>query len=179
MSTPGSSEWGFQYYGDPDSPGYVARNIVEIEFCGRVMKVHKKAQRAFKRFERIIKEHSPAWSHEIAQGTLDDWSYVNRDIIDPDTGQPTGRKSNHAFGLAIDIDALKNVRGHAPIDTSNWELGKKSIMQSEREDCLYWGGRFSTTADAMHFECHLTPAQVKLKYKRDGSRRFEKLRRRK
>lgn len=174
MSTPGTSEWGFEHYGDPDSPGYVAKNIIDINFCGRVMHVHRHAARAFKRFERIIKAHSPRWAKEIAQGTLDDWSYVNRDIIDPETGRPTGRKSNHAFGLAVDLDATKNVRGHDPIDTSNWDLGKDAIREAEQDGCVYWGGRFSTTADAMHFECHLTPMQVRVKYRKDGTKRLSR-----
>jgi hypothetical protein len=70
-------------------------------------------------------------------------------------------KSNHAFGIAIDVNALANPLGTAgdmpPEVVEEWELEGGA-----------WGGRFSRP-DPMHFETHLTPHEISERYESDGS----------
>jgi D-alanyl-D-alanine carboxypeptidase len=152
----GTPSWAAEHYGNPDSPGFKNRNIVTLEFLGRTMFVHRKAMRHFLRLERLFEARAPDYALGVAYGTLDDWSYDNR-------GQrgAEGAKSNHAFGLAVDINALTNVQGtpgDMPLDVVlQWEL--------EGGD---WGGDW-TNPDPMHFETHLTPEEIRARYRKDGT----------
>lgn len=152
----GSPSWAVQHYGNPDAPGFKDRNIVTLDFLGREMFVHEKAMRHFLRLERLFEARAPDYALAVSYGTLDDWSYENR-------GQrgDQGAKSNHAFGLALDINALANVQGtpgDMPLDVVlQWEL--------EGGD---WGGDWATP-DPMHFETHLTPAEIRERYRKDGT----------
>ncbi len=155
---PGTSAWGRKHYGDPDAPAFKARNIVTIDFLGRTMHVHKDAARHFLRLERLFEARAPEYAAAVAAGTLDDWSYLNRNVRGS-----SDYKSNHAFGLAIDINALTNVLGTAgdmPMEVvTQWEV--------EGGD---WGGDWARP-DPMHFETHLTPEQIRERYRRDGTPR--------
>jgi hypothetical protein len=152
---PGSPTWAQEYYGNSDAPGFKDRHIVEIDFLGRTMLVHEKAERHFLRLERLFEARAPEYAAAVAYGTFDDWSYENRTT----RGSATA-KSNHAFGLAIDINALTNVMGTTgdmPLDVvAQWEL--------EGGD---WGGDWARP-DPMHFETHLTPAEIRERYDRLG-----------
>jgi D-alanyl-D-alanine carboxypeptidase len=153
---PGSSAWAFEHYGNPDAPRFKGRNIVPIEFLGRTMFVHKKVQRHFLRLERIFEARAPEYAAAIAAGTLDDWSYENRAV----RGEVAG-KSTHAFGLAIDINALTNVLG------TIGDMPMEVVHQWEVEGGD-WGGDW-TRPDPMHFESHLTPGELRDRYLPDGS----------
>lgn len=152
----GSSAWARVHYGNPDAAGFRDRNIVSIDFLGRTMFVHRKAERHFLRLERLFEARAPEYAATIAVGELDDWSYENRvvrgELVD---------KSNHAYGLAIDINALSNVlgtTGDIPVEVAlQWEI--------EGGD---WGGDWSRP-DPMHFETHLTPDEIVERYKADGT----------
>lgn len=152
----GSSAWAAEHYGDPDAAGFEARNIIAIEFLGRSMEVHKKAARHFLRLERLFEARAPEYAAAVVLGELDDWSYENRMI----RGETSG-KSNHAYGLAIDVNALTNVlgtTGDMPSEVAaQWEL--------EGGD---WGGDW-TRPDPMHFETHLTPKEIVERYRPDGT----------
>ncbi|MFN2388798.1 MAG: M15 family metallopeptidase [Actinomycetota bacterium] len=154
----GSSAWAREHYGDPDARGFKKRNIVTIEFLGRTMFVHEKAARHFLRLERLFEARAPEYAAAVATGPLDDWSYQNR----PVRGE-VGGKSNHAFGLAIDVNALTNVlgtEGNMPVEVvRQWEI--------EGGD---WGGDWSRP-DPMHFQTHLTPAEIVDRYHADGTPR--------
>ena len=151
----GSPEWARKYYGNPDAPRFKARYIVEMDFLGRTMLVHEKALPHFLRLESLFAARAPSYSALVAGGTMDDWSYHNRSI------RGAAGKSNHAFGLAIDINALSNVLGTAgdmPLEVvRQWEL--------EGGD---WGGDWNRP-DPMHFETHLTPKQIRQRYNADGT----------
>ncbi len=154
----GSPAWAVKHYGNPDKPGFKRRNIVEIEFLGRSMFVHRAASRHFLRLERLFEARAPAYAVGVALGELDDWSYENRVV----RGEKSA-KSSHAFGIAIDINALTNVLGTAgdmPIEVvRQWEL--------EGGD---WGGDWARP-DPMHFETHLTPNEIRTRYRPDGTPR--------
>lgn len=153
----GSSGWATKHYGNSDSPGYRSRKIVEIDFLGAPMFVNKKARAHFLRLEKIFQARAPEYAAAVAAGTPDDWSYVNRTVRGEEA------KSNHAFGLAIDVNALSN-----PLGTAG-DMPAEVVEQWEIEGGA-WGGRWSRP-DPMHFETHLTPEEIRRRYRSDGTPR--------
>ena len=152
----GAQAWAVEHYGNADSPGFRARNITTIDFLGRTMFVHEKAARHFLRLERLFEARAPEYAAAVTLGELDDWSYANRPI----RGERSG-KSNHAFGLAIDLNALTNVLG------TTGDMPIEVVRQWEVEGGE-WGGDWSRP-DPMHFETHLTPREIRERYHPDGS----------
>ena len=119
------------------------------------MLVHEKVQRHFLRLESLFAARAPDYAAAIASGELDDWSYFNRSVRGEEY------KSNHSFGIAIDINALTNVLG------TTGDMPEEVVAQWEIEGGA-WGGSFSRT-DPMHFESHLTPEEIRERYKPDGT----------
>jgi hypothetical protein len=156
-TVPGTSEWAIENYGDPDARGFKRRKIVEFDFLGRTMFVHRGAKRHFLRLERLFEARAPEYAATVAAGVLDDWSYQNRDV----RGDVT--ESNHSFGIAIDVNALAN-----PLGTEG-DMPAEVVRQWRLEGGG-WGGDWSRP-DPMHFETHLTPAQIRRRYQWDGSPR--------
>jgi hypothetical protein len=156
VEVPGTPAWSLEHYGNPDARKFKKRNIVTIDFLGRTMFVHRDVQRHFLRLERLFEARAPEYAASVDDGTLDDWSYQDRDIRGV-----AGRKSNHAFGIAIDINALTNV-----LETSG-DMPMEVVEQwlVEGGD---WGGLWSRP-DPMHFETHLTPEEIRERYNADGT----------
>lgn len=144
---PGSAAWATVHYGDPDAPRFKRRNMVEIDFLGRALFVHRGVRRHFLRLERLFEARAPEYAATVATGVPDDWSYLNRDV------RGGTAKSNHSFGIAIDVNALAN-----PLGTSG-DMPMEVVLQWEIEDGD-WGGDWSRP-DPMHFESHLTPEQIR------------------
>ena len=155
--TSGSPSWAREHYGNPDAPNFKAKKIVSFDFLGRTMFVHRGALPHFLRLENLFEARAPEYAAAIAAGTLDDWSYENRDV------RAANAKSNHAFGLAIDVNALTNVMG------TTGDIPQEVALQWEVEGGD-WGGDWSRP-DPMHFETHLTPAQIRDRYRPDGTPR--------
>ena len=153
----GTPEWAVEHYGDPDKPAFTRRNIVEIEFLGRSMFVHREASRHFLRLETLFEARAPEYAAAVALGELDDWSYENRNT----RGETS--KSNHAFGTAIDVNALSN-----PLGTTG-NMPAEVVRQWEAEGGR-WGGSWSRP-DPMHFETHLAPKEIRKRYLADGTPR--------
>ena len=169
MATPGTQDFGYKYYGNPGPTGsaqeqiYRKNNIVSIEIVpGRFIAVHKKAKRHFLRLGNILENKAPRYAKTI-DNFMDDWGFANRNI------GGTSVKSNHAFGIAVDIDATRNAQGKNEFDCPIWKEAKQAVLQAEKEG-LCWGGRYSNP-DAMHFETLLRPAQIKARYNRHGKPR--------
>lgn len=154
----GTPAWATAHYGRPDAPGFRARRITTIDFLGRTMFVHEKAARHFLRLERLFEARAPEYAAAVALGEVDDWSYANRAV----RGERS-RKSNHAFGLAIDVNALTNVLG------TTGDMPQEVVQQWEAEGGD-WGGDWSRP-DPMHFETHLTPEEIAKRYRPDGTPR--------
>lgn len=154
---PGTPAWALKHYGDPNKRAFKKRNIVQIEFLGRSMFVHRWASRHFLRLARLFEARAPEYAAGVASGELDDWSYQNRNIRGGDL------KSNHAFGLAVDINALTNILG------TTGDMPQEVVEQWEVEGGD-WGGDWSRP-DPMHFETHLTPEQIRERYRPDGTPR--------
>ena len=153
----GTPAWAVEHFGNPDRPGFKKRNIVEIEFLGRAMFVHRGTSRHFLRLERLFEARAPEYAAVVALGELDDWSYQNRDV------RGAGSKSSHAFGIAVDINALAN-----PLGTTG-DMPEDVVRQWEAEGGE-WGGDWSRP-DPMHFETHLTPEEIRSRYRPDGTPR--------
>ena len=151
----GSPAWARLHYGDPDASDFRSRRIVEIDFLGRSMLVHEKVRRHFLRLSRLFEARAPEYAAAVATGTVDDWSYFNRDV------RGEAFRSNHAFGIAIDVNALTNVLG------ANGDMPLEVVRQWEIEGGD-WGGDFSRP-DPMHFESHLTPEEIRQRYRPDGT----------
>ena len=125
-----------------------------MDFLGEPMYVHKAAERHFLRLAQIFEARAPEYAAQIAV-TPDDWSYHNRDIRGGDS------KSNHAYGIAVDVNALTNVLG------TSGDMPAEVVAQWEIEGGD-WGGDWSRP-DPMHFETHLTPAEIRERYHPDGT----------
>lgn len=101
----------------------------------------------------VLVEFLERLGHDFSD-VRDDWGYANRDI----RGYP-GSKSMHAWGLAVDLDAVSNPRG--PKRTT-FPIAKTRALCKALG--LRWGYDFATTPDAMHFELApgVTPARLKV-----------------
>lgn len=151
---PGSAEWARKHYGRANAPNFRDRNIVEMDFLGEPMYVHKGAERHFLRLARIFQARAPEYAAQIAISP-DDWSYFNRDV------RGAEGKSTHAYGIALDVNALTNILGTAG------DMPEEVVRQWEIEGGD-WGGDWSRP-DPMHFETHLTPAEIRERYHPDGT----------
>jgi D-alanyl-D-alanine carboxypeptidase len=151
----GTPEWAAAHYGDPEARGFKRRNIVTIEFLGRTMFVHRGASRHFMRLERLFEARAPEYAAAVALGELDDWSYQNRNV------RGEAIKSNHSFGIAVDINALTN-----PLGTAG-DMPEEVVRQWEAEGGE-WGGDWQRP-DPMHYETHLTPEEIRERYRPDGT----------
>ncbi|HET7481441.1 MAG TPA: M15 family metallopeptidase [Actinomycetota bacterium] len=152
----GSVPWATHYYGNPDAPKYRDRHIVEIDFDGEPMYVNKAVAPHFLRLAQIFEQEAPEYAAAITS-VHDDWSYNNRDVRGADS------KSMHAWGLALDINALSNVLG------TEGDM-PQAVVDKWVEEGGAWGGDFSRP-DPMHFESRLTPSEIKERYEPDGTPR--------
>jgi hypothetical protein len=154
---PGTPEWAREHYGNPREHGFIRRRIVAIEFLGRRMFVNRAARRHFLRLEHLFEARAPAYAAAVDDGELDDWSYENRSMRGAEV------RSNHAFGIAVDINALAN-----PLGTAG-DMPEQVVRAWEAEGGE-WGGDWERP-DPMHFETHLTPLQIRKRYRADGTPR--------
>ena len=152
----GSVEWARKYYGKSGHPQFRDRNVIEIDFLGEPMYVHEGVAPHFLRLAQIFQAEAPEYAAEI-DVSPDDWSYANRNIRGGD------HKSLHSWGIAIDINALSNVlgtKGDMP----------QAVVEAWEAEGGEWGGDWSRP-DPMHFESHLTPAEIAERYAPDGTPR--------
>lgn len=152
----GSEAWARRFWGNADATKFRKKNIVEIDFLGEPMYVHEKVAPHFRRLAAIFRDHAPEYAVRI-DVSPDDWSYNNRDIRGDDS------KSTHAFGIALDINALTNVLG------TQGDMPESVVRRWEQEGGE-WGGDWSRP-DPMHFESRLTPAEIAERYAADGTPR--------
>lgn len=147
-------------WGHPDDAGYRQRNIVTITVQGVKLHVHRAVAHLFSGFLNELCQTGYRLDVDA-----DDWGYNNRDI----RGRP-GVKSNHAWGLAIDINALKNPMteahpGHAG-QPGHDHRGVHTDMPPQTGALaskwgLRWGANYTgSRKDAMHFQFEGTPADV-------------------
>jgi hypothetical protein len=126
-------------------------DIIEIH-AGDVsygLRVHKKVAYIFTAFINELVERGYSLDNDQQR---DDWGYACRKIKNSTSW------SNHAWGLAVDINALDNPR-QSPLrtDMPSWV---KEAGPLKAKYGLRWGGTFSSTPDPMHFEFMGTPAEA-------------------
>ena len=123
--------------------------IVNIKVGGRSFNVHGRVAKIFRAFVTELVTRG----YNIDKGQLDDWSYVCRRI----GNDPSKPMSNHAWGLAIDINSLTNPqRRPLTTDMPSWVRDADYLMGKYG---LRWGGAYvDSTPDPMHFEFMLSPS---------------------
>jgi hypothetical protein len=125
-------------------------DIVEIH-AGDVsygLPVHKRVAHIFTAFINELVERGYSLKNDRQR---DDWGYACRHI----DNDPSKGWSNHAWGLAVDINALDNPQ-QSPLKTDmpSWVKQAGPLMAKYG---LRWGGHFSDEPDPMHFEFMGTP----------------------
>ena len=152
----GSVAWAKKYYGDANHPRFRDRNVIEIDFLGEPMYVHEDVAPHFMRLAQIFRAEAPEYAAEI-DFSPDDWSYNNRDIRGGE------HESMHSWGIALDINALTNVLG------TQGDM-PQPVVEAWEDEGGEWGGHWSRP-DPMHFESHLTPAEIAARYTINGTPR--------
>lgn len=88
----------------------------------------------------------------------DDWGYEYR----PNVNNPS-RLSNHSSGTAIDLDATEHPNAVQTAKTySSQQISTVHKILAEMDGVIRWGGDYSGTPDAMHFEINVQPGDPRL-----------------
>lgn len=134
-------------WGNPTTASFRRDNIQTIELSdGTKLTVHKSVAFIFLCFLNDIISRG----YTINRGGIpDDWGWVVRKI----TGGSS--YSLHSWGVAVDINALTNPYARKLItDMPPW------VLEVAKRYRLRWGGTYSGTKDAMHFEWIGTRAEA-------------------
>jgi hypothetical protein len=147
--------WGWP--GAPNSAedkAYRASHIVALEVQGVNLYVRKEVARLFKGFiDELCRTKGRNGRLYRLDVNPDDWGYANRDV----RGRP-GVKSNHAWGLAVDLNSATNPmtedgRTHTDLPSNVGTLASKWGLR--------WGGDYDgDRRDPMHFEFMGTPSDA-------------------
>lgn len=135
--------------GEPNSPEaakYVNQHIKSVSVADRTFRVRREVAPLFHALVLLMERNGV----DISKGVLDDWGYANRDIRGI-----AGSKSMHSWGLAIDLDATKNVLG-----SSSTSFPVAATKKAAEACSLDWGYLWDGRKDPMHFEFTGSRAQV-------------------
>lgn len=147
-----------QGWGDPGDLGstqalnYASTHLTTLKEAGITMRIRKETKPLFHALILLMERAGV----DLDKGGLDDWSYANRDI----RGYP-GSKSMHSWGLAIDLDATKNVLGSEKTSFPILETRKAA-----RACSLDWGYLWTGRKDPMHFEFRQPRLEIPEAYNR-------------
>jgi peptidoglycan hydrolase-like protein with peptidoglycan-binding domain len=136
---------------------YPVQDIIDFQFNGHVF-YNGVSRRAAGVFTRLLTSLVSVAGFQLHSGSGSgdgDWGYENRDIISGTS------LSFHAFGLALDINAPWNPQGLANPAAGPYRV--PDIADSiSRSLGILWGGDylFSPKYDRMHFEVHMSPAEL-------------------
>jgi peptidoglycan hydrolase-like protein with peptidoglycan-binding domain len=137
------------------SPKFQSANIVRLNVAGISLYVHRDVSYIFaclvSDIDTVLRRKGKSLVKE-----KDDWSYARRFIAG------TRVWSNHAWGLAVDLNALRNPQARKLIT----ELDSKWVqwlLIGKYKGLIKWGGFYggTTKKDPMHFEFMGTPAQAR------------------
>lgn len=142
----------YRGWGNPDNPNFRKNNIVKLEVAGITVYVHKGVKYLFQEFVKEL----VATGYSVDK-VKDDGAYANRNIFIH--GRDTGKKSNHAWGLALDINSTANVVSYDGRVHGNLPANVSKIAAKYG---LFWGGNYhaSDYRDPMHFEFLGTPGEA-------------------
>lgn len=102
--------------------------------------------------ERVERVWAPGWHEQ------DDWGFSYRD-----NKNDPNNLSRHSGGIAIDYNATRHPNGVATSKTfTNRQIEEVHRILAETEHVVRWGGDYSGTPDAMHFEIDEPPGSAKL-----------------
>lgn len=137
-------------WGDPDARGF-SRNIVRLDVAGTFVHVHRAVAPIFRflltELNKVI---------ELQGEPHDDWGYNNRDV----RGRP-GVKSNHSWGLAVDLNATRNPMTSNPNARRQFKTQHVDPILKQLKGLVEWGGDYrGERKDYMHFEFIGTPKQA-------------------
>ena len=133
-------------WGDPGARDFRSRNIVKLQAGGISLLVHRDMAVIFGKF---IGELTTRHHYRLDRGQPDDWGYAQRRI------KGSTSWSNHAWGLAIDLNALTNPQGSVLRTDMPKDVGQLAARYG-----LRWGGNYQKRPDAMHFEFMGTRGQA-------------------
>lgn len=142
-------------WGDPGAEGsatakkYAKDHITSVSAGGVKLNVRREVAPLFKGFcDELVASGYPLTA------IADDWGYNNRDI----RGRP-GVKSNHSWGLAIDINSTTNPMTED--GRSHTDMPIERTRKLAARWGLSWGADYSgSRRDPMHFEFLGKPADV-------------------
>jgi hypothetical protein len=138
-----ANERGWGWPGKPGSAAdtkYRRDHLTRVVAGGIMLLVRKEAAPLF---ESFVDELVYVYGYPL-NGVADDWGYANRDV----RGAP-GVKSNHAWGLAIDLNATANPMTNDGGTHTDLPPGVSKLAARYG---LRWGGDYSGRKDPMHFE---------------------------
>lgn len=101
----------------------------------------------------------------------DDWGFYYRANVNS-----PNELSNHSSGTAIDLDATEHPNGVSTSRTfTPKQIAEVHEILRELDGVVRWGGDYTRTADAMHFEINVRPGRLrsvgrKLRKKKVGPR---------
>jgi hypothetical protein len=145
--------WGTLRPGRGTNPEYRRANIVNVPSVGGVTIIGGMHRAVAPLAAKAINAMIQAGFNP--NGVRDDWGYADR-MVQKLSGPSTTTKSNHAWGLAFDLDATQNGLG---LSLDRASIKARHAAAAARFG-FSWGGNYRNTKDAMHFEFLGTPADV-------------------
>jgi hypothetical protein len=139
---------------DAREQAYAAAHVVPATIAGVTWRLRREVVPIFRVLleKHVVPTIGPITKH------ADDWSYAPRCVRG--TGPGTGKAcviSNHAWALAIDVNATQNAMGGSDRDGQ--------FPPDFGDDIAYlmirWGGDYTSRTDPMHFEFIGTPADAR------------------
>jgi D-alanyl-D-alanine carboxypeptidase len=105
----------------------------------------------------VLLEAARRFSAEVERLTPSCWGYAYR----ANTNDP-GVWSNHASGTAIDLNSAAHPNGATRTFTSD-QVKRVHRLLHDLDGVVRWGGDYSHTVDAMHFELDVHPGHWRLR----------------
>lgn len=154
-------------WGNPDSTTFRRDRISNLKVRGVVLPVNRNPDIQY--LFRVLVIGLDGMGAKVAQHR-DDWGYANRAI------RGATEKSNHAWGLAVDIDALENLLGTTrtsfPVPRARALVKRLGMTKKDGTRVgIRWGHDYTGRKDPMHFEFIGSPADARAIVKRLRTRK--------
>lgn len=109
-------------------------------------------------FTYLVRQYHKRVDTVLEPHPMDDWGFAFRaNVNDPN------ELSNHSSGTAIDLDATEHPNGVPTSRTFTLaQINEVHKILKELDDTVRWGGDYTHTVDAMHFEICVPPGQLQV-----------------